>query len=177
MRRLNPILSMLFAVTMFACKDPPPPTSATPVESASQTAQRDDREIAKRLAEQKATVDEAFQRQRAREERQRNVDALQAVAKRWADTVSVARSTPRFDIAAQITKLQAIRAEANAVEVDDCTGGARNSLQAAMGTWIEAFSLFQKEKGESTESTTQKVQEAETQLRAAYAESAACLSK
>ena len=65
--------------------------------------------------------------------------------------------------------------------------GARQELSAALKperlgqTCGEAtkklVSLFQKEKGESTESTTQKVQEAETLLRAAYAESAACLSK
>lgn len=177
MRRLNPVLGMLLAVTMFACKDAPPPPSTTVVESASQAARNDDRAIAKRLAEQKAAVDEAFQRQRAREERQRYVDALQAVSKRWADAVSEARSTPRSDIGAQIVKLQAIRNEANAIDVNECTGAARGSLQAAMGLWIDAFTTFQKEKGESTDATTQKVQDAETQLRAAYAQSETCLNR
>lgn len=177
MKHLIALVITLIAATVFGCKDSPAPKSEARVESASEAARNDDRAIAKRLAEQKGAADEAFARQRANELRQRNVDALRAVGARWNDSLSEASRTPRSDIAGPLKKLQAIKSEADAVEVDDCTGGARATLQSAMAASIEAFDLFQKETGPSADSTSQKIQQGADLLRAAQREISACLPK
>ena len=177
MKHITALVTIFLAATTFGCNDAVPPKSEVRVESASEAARNDDRAIAVRLAAQKAAVDEAFQRERAREERQRNVDALRAVGTRWEAGLNEAGLTPRSDIAGLIKKLLAIKTDAETVGVDDCTGNARTQLVSSMATSIEAFSMFQKEKGESGEATTQKVQQGADLLRAAQGEMSACLTR
>jgi hypothetical protein len=177
MKHVFALVITLLAAALFGCKDSAAPKSEVRVESASEAARNDERAIAKRLAEQKGATDEAFQRQRANESRQRNVDALRAIATRWNDSLSQASLTPRSDIAEPLKKLQTIKSDADTVEVDDCTGSARATLQSAMSASIEAFSLFQKETGPSADSTTQKIQQGADLLRAAQREISACLPK
>ena len=170
-------ITLLLAAITLGCKDAKPPKSEARVETASEAARNDNQAIAGRLAQQKAAVDEAFEKGRAREERQRNVDALRAIAARWNDGLSEASRTPRFDIAPVLKKLQTIQVDAGTVEVDSCTGNARVSLQAAMSASIEAFTMFQKETGESAEATTQKIQQGSDLLRVAQQEINSCLTK
>ena len=177
MRHIPALVTIVLAVTTFGCKEAAPPKSEVRVESASEAARNDDRAIARRLASQKAAVDEAFEQGRAREERQRNVDALRAVSMRWEAGLNEARLTPRSDIAAPIKKLLTIKADAETVAVDACTVEARITLVSSMAASIEAFNMFQKEKGESGEATTQKVQQAADLLRAAQNGVSACLTK
>lgn len=177
MKTIFSVATILLTATMFGCKPAPAPKSEMRVESASDALRNDDRAIAGRLATQKATVDEAFEKGRATELRQRNIDALRAISTRFTEGLSAARRTPRSDIAAPLKKLQAIQTEADTVDVDDCTGAARTTLQSAMAASIEAFSMFQKEKGESAETTTQKVQQGADLLRAAQQEMDACRNK
>ena len=177
MKTIFSAATILLAVTLFGCKPAAPPTSEVRVESASEAARNDDRAIAGRLATQKAAVDEAFDKGRANELKQRNVDALRAVTTRFSDGLNQASSTGRSDIAAPLKKLQAIKAEADTVEVDACTSGARTTLQSAMSASIEAFSMFQKETGASGDATTQKVQQGADLLRTAIQEMEACRSR
>jgi hypothetical protein len=177
MKHVIAVVITLLAATVLGCKDSAAPKSGVRVESASEAARTDDTAIAKRLAEQKGAVDDAFQRQRANELRQRNVDALRAIAVRWNDGLSEAGRTPRSDIAEPLKKLQTIKSDADTVEVDDCTSAARTTLQSAMTASIEAFNLFQKETGPSADSTTQKIQQGADLLRAAQQEISACLPK
>ena len=177
MKKFGAIVIVMLVATAFGCKDSAAPKSEVPVESASEAARNDSRASAVRLAEQKAATDEAFEKGRAREERQRNVDLVRAVSARWEAGLNEARLTPRSDIAGPIKKLQAIKADAETIGVDDCAGSARNTLVSSMVASIEAFSMFQKEKGESGDTTTQKVQQATDLLRAAQSEMSACLSK
>ena len=177
MKHIAMIVTVALTATTFGCKDASSPKTETRVESASEAARSDDRAIAERLAQQKASIDAEYEKGRARESRQRYVDILRDVSKRWESGLNEARRTPRSDIAAQITKLQVILKDSNTVDVDDCSSGARASLQTSMATSIEAFGMFQKETGESGDATTQKVTQAAEQLRKALAEIEACLNK
>lgn len=177
MKRILTLVTIVLVATLLGCKDSVPPKTEVRIESASEAARNDDRAIAVRLAQQKAAVDEAFQKQRARESRQQYVDLLQAGIKRWEDGVSEAGLTPRSGLAPQITKLQAIRTDVGGIDVDDCTGAARATLQLSMANALEALAMFQKEKGESGDATTQKVTQATEQLREAKSQVVACLSK
>lgn len=176
MKTIFSVATILLAVTLSGCQPTAPPTSEVRVESASEAARNDDRAIAGRLATQKAAVDDAFEKGRANELRQRNVDALRAVSTRFTEGLGEASRTPRSDIAAPLKKLQTIKTEADAVEVDACTGAARTTLLSAMAASIEAFSLFQKETGASGDATTQKIQQGADLLRTALQEMEACRS-
>lgn len=175
MKHLIALVITLMAATVFGCKDSPVPKSEARVESASEAARNDDQAIAKRLSEQKAAADQAFEQGRAREERQRNVDALRAIAGRWAQGFGETGQTGRSSLGAPIKKLQAIKAEAEAVAVDDCTGKARASLVAAMGGAISAFELFQKETGDGSPESRQQLETAEKLVAASQQELGACL--
>ena len=177
MKSIISLSIIFFAATMFGCKDSNQPKTEVRVESASEAARNDSRDIAKRLAEQKADVDAKFSQERARELRQRNVDALRAVSSRWDEVMSEAGRTGRSDIAGPLKKMQAIKSDANTVETDDCTSGARATLQSAMAASIEAFNMFQKETGPSGDATTQKLQQGADLARNAQQEMAACLTK
>ena len=177
MKPITALLAVFLAATTFGCNEAAPPKSDLRVESASEAARNDDRAIAVRLAAQKAAVDAAFQRQRAREQRQQNVEALLAVSTRWETALNEANLTARSDIAGPIRKLSAIKADADTVVVDDCTGGARTTLVSAMAASIEAFNMFQKETGASGAATAQKVQQAADLLGSAQGEISACLTK
>lgn len=177
MTRIGSILIFMFIATMVGCKETPVPQSDLRVESASDAARNDDRAIAARLAEQKAAVDEAYARERAREQRQRHVDALRAVGKRWDEGLDEAGRTPRTAVPGAIKKLQAIKSEAESVEVDDCTGDARTTLVASMAASVEALSLFQKETGTGGPGSELKLQQAADLLYAAQRAMSACLSK
>ena len=177
MKTISTAVTILLAATLFGCKPAAPPKSETRVESASEAAKNDDRAIASRLATQKAAVDEAFEKGRANELRQRNVDALRAVSTRFSDALNQASGTGRSDIAPPLKKLQSIKTETDSVEVDACTAAARTTLQSAMAASIEAFTLFQKETGVSGDATTQKVQQGADLMRTALQEMEACRSK
>ena len=177
MKRIVTLVAVLLAATALGCKDSTPPKTDSRVESASEAARNDDRAIAVRLAQQKAATDDAYQRQRARESRQQYVDLLRAAIKRWEDGLSAAALTPRFEIGSQIIKLQAIRTEVGVIDVDDCSGPARTTLQSSMAVSFEALAIFQKETGESGDAATQKVTQAAELLRQAKTQTDACLNK
>ena len=177
MKTIFSVATILLAVTLSGCQPTAPPTSEVRVESASEAARNDDRAIAGRLATQKAAVDEAFEKGRANELRQRNVDALRAVSSRWDEVMSEAGRTGRSDIAGPLKKMQAIKSDADTVETDDCTSGARATLQSAMAASIEAYTMFQKETGPSGDATSQKLQQGADTARNAQQEMSACLTK
>ena len=175
---MKPMITLVIislAATLFGCNDDATPKSEVRVESASEAARNDNQAIAGRLAQQKAAVDEAYARERFREQRQRYVDALRAVGTRWDESLDEASRTPRSAVAGAIKKLQAIKSDAELVEVDECTGGARAPLVSSMTASIEALSLFQKETGTGGEASGLKLQLAADLLFAAQREMNACL--
>lgn len=177
MKRIATLVIVSLAATIFGCKDATAPKSEVRVESASEAARNDDRAIAVRLAQQKAAVDEAYARERIREQRKHKVDALRAVNTSWDQGLDEASRTPRSEVAGAIKKLQALKSDAESVEVDECTGGARATLVSSMAASIEALSLFQKETGTGGEASGLKLQLAADLLYAAQRDMNACLSK
>lgn len=177
MKSISCLVTMVLATTLFGCKPAEPPKSEARVESASEAARSDDRAIATRLASQKAAVDEAYQKGRANELRQRNVDALRAVSTRWSAALTEASGTPRSEIAAPLKKLQALKSEADTIEVDDCMGAAQKTLQSAMAATIDALSSFQKETGVTADTTSQKIQQGADLLQAALQQMDECRSR
>ena len=177
MKQIFAFVFIFVAATTFGCNDAVAPKNEVRVESASEAARNDSRAIAGRLAQQKAAVDEAFERTRALEARQRNVDALRAVSARWLDGLDDVSRIPRSDLAESIKKLRAIKTEAETVEVDDCTGKARATLVSSMTASIEAASMFQKEGGTARDATGQKLQQGADSLFAAQREMDTCQSK
>jgi hypothetical protein len=174
MKNVGAIGMVLVAAMMFGCKDAAKPKTEAYVESASEAARNDSRASAARLAEQKAATDEAFEKGRAREERQRNVDALRAIGTRWGEGVIETSRTGRSDLAAPIRKLQQIKSDAEAVAVDDCTGKARTSLVASMSAAIAAYGMFQKETGDASDASKQQLETAGKLLTTAEQELTTC---
>ncbi len=178
MKYIVTLATLLLAATVFGCKDTSAPKEGMPVESASEARRNDDRAIAERLAQQKAALDEAYARQRENEERQRRVDALRAITARWDEGLSEVGRTPRNEIGSSIKKLQAIKAEIETAEADDCTSKARVTLLSAMATALDALGMFQKETGSTiSEATNQKLQQGVDTLVNAKREMDACRPK
>ena len=61
------------------------------------------------------------------------------------------------DLMKRDKKLQAIKADTEALEVGECTDKARATLLTSMATTLEALAMFQKETGVIAESTNQKL--------------------
>lgn len=174
MKTINVIFTTLLAATAFGCKDSAAPKGEVRIESASEAARNDSRASAARLAEQKASTDEAFEKNRAREERQRNVEALRAISTRWSDGLSETGRTGRSEIGTAIQKLQQIKSDAEAVIVDDCTGKARTPLVTSMLAAITAYGMFQKETGDASDASKQQLETAAQLLTTSQQELAAC---
>ena len=157
MNHANTILAVLLTAACAACSDKPAPPSDVKVATASEALQADQKEIAQRFNEQKSAADANFQLERARADRQLNVDAMSAVAQRLGAAVRDAGTTGRGEFPALIKKVEAIRTEASAVAVDGCTGPVRANLLEAITTTVDAFNSFAKETGSASEASTQKL--------------------
>lgn len=136
------LAGFILAINLAGCSDPPPPPRSATIESADQAMRNDGRAIAERLAEQKAAVETAYRQAEAIEERRKAAEALSQIATRWDSAVDGASKVLRKELDEPLKKLQAIKAEAEAVAVNECTGPARTALVAAMNTSLEAFAMF-----------------------------------
>jgi hypothetical protein len=174
MKHVSTALVILLAAAFSGCGDRSAPKQEVKVESASEALRNDQRDIAQRFSEQKAAADANFQQDRARTERQQNVDALAAVAQRLGAGIRDAGTTGRSDFAGLIKKVEAIKADATAVAVDDCTGKVRESLLDTISATIDAFNQFAKETGAASAASTQKLGQAAEQLDAIGQELRAC---
>jgi len=174
MKHVNTVLAVLLAAACSGCGERPVPPPEVKVESASEALRTDMREIARRFAEQKAAADASFQQERAHNERQQNVDALAAVAQRLGAGIRDAGTTGRGEFAGLIKKVEALKADANAVVVDDCTGKVRTNLLEAISTTVDAFNSFARETGAASAVSTQKLLQAIDQLNAIGQELRAC---
>ncbi len=176
MKHVNTVLAILLAAACSSCGDRSAPKQEVKVESASEALKNDQRDIAQRFSEQKAAADANFQQDRTRADRQQNVDALAAVAQRLGAGIREAGTTGRSDFAGLIKKVEAIKADASVIAVDDCTGKVRTSLLEAVSATIDAFNSFAKETGSASEASTQKLSQAADQLDAIGQELRACRS-
>jgi hypothetical protein len=164
MKHANSLLAILLAAACSGCGDRAAPPREVKAESASEALKADQRDIAKRFSEQKGEADASFQRERSRIDREQHVDALAAVAQRLGAAIRDAGSTGRGEFPGLIKKVEALRAEANAVAVDDCTGAVRVGLLDAIAATIDAFNSFARETGTASEASAQKLGQASDQL-------------
>lgn len=175
MKYLHLILVVLLAIAGFGCRDKPADVPEVKVDSASEALRKDQKDIAERFAEQKAAADANSQRESASAERAQNVEALLPIANKLSSAIGAARATGRRDFAALIKTVEAIKVEAEAVAVDDCTGKVRNDLLEAIATTLDAFNTFVKETGAGDASRT-KVSQATDQVDALSKALSACRS-
>lgn len=176
MKLAYPVLAVMFVAALSGCGDRNPPKPDVPAVSASEALKADQRDIEKRFAEQKAGADAALEKDRAKTERQQSVDALTAVAQRLAAGIRDAGVTARSDFAALIKRVEALKAEANALPVDDCTSRVRANLLDNISATLDAFNSFAKETGAASEASKQKLTQAVDQLDAIAQELGACRS-
>lgn len=164
MKRTTILFAFASAILLAACGDKPAAPAETRVESASEAARNDNRAIAERLAEQKAAADAAFEQGRARAEREQFAESLAAVGRRWSDALTAIGSVGRSDLAPAIKKLETLKAEADAVAVNDCTGQARGTLTASMSASIDTYNQFRAGTGKPDDAMQQKLQQAAVQF-------------
>ena len=155
MKLIGMLAGTVLCATLTGCGESSPP-AAPAVESAGDAMRNDDRAIAQRLAEQKAAVETAYRLAEAAEERQKAIDAVNQVIKRWDGAVEVASNTKRTELDGPVKQLQAIKAEAEAMPVNDCTGIARATLVNSMNTTMEAIAMFRKETDKASDATKEK---------------------
>ena len=174
MKLIANLAATLLAITLAGCGESTPPPSTAPVESASEAARKDDREIAVRLATQKAAADAAFRSEQDRAERQKLNEALEAILRRWGESLDEAARTSRGDAAVILKKLEGLRAEAEALAGNDCFNKARAALVTSMSAAIEAINLFRKETGDVSAATKQQLEKAAVLQAAAEQEFQTC---
>ena len=163
MKRSNMLFALLVGIAMAGCKEAPPPPSA-PVETAGQSLERDNADIAKRLAEQKAAVDTNFQAERARAEKTQIADSLAALGKNVGEALDeIGRVTLR-EIDAPGKKLDVARTELETLTVNDCTTPLRSTLLGVIASAQEVITLYKREKGNASEATREKLQNALVQF-------------
>jgi hypothetical protein len=163
--KLISALLIVLSVSLVGCKDrnATPPTSGN-AQGASEAMRADSKDIAKRLAEQKAATDANFEAGQAAAEKQRLADSLAAIGQRWAAALDETYKAGRSDMATPIQKLNALKAEAGTLAVNECTGAARATLLNSMSTTIDGFNQFAKETGAASEATQQVLMKGATQL-------------
>ena len=174
MKLIGMLAATFLTTTLVGCGESAPPASTAPVESASDTMLKDDREIAVRLAAQRAAAEVAFRKEQERAERQRFNDPFDAIYRRWGAGLDEAESTRRADMAGMIKKLEGVKAEAEALATNECTGKARATLVASMSATIEALNLFSKEKGDASAATRQQLEKSAALQTTAEQEFATC---
>ncbi len=160
------VLAVLLVVASAGCRDKPAAVPDVKVDSVSEALRKDQKDIAERFNEQKAAADANSLKESARTERQQNVDALLQVANKLSSAIQAANTTGRSEFAALIKSVEAVRGEANAVVVDDCTVKVRNDLQDAVSTTLDAFNTFAKETGVASEASRNKLAKATDQVDA-----------
>jgi len=70
------------------------------------------------------------------------LDAIRDVSRRFGDAHTLASNTPRMSLPPVISDLQAIRRDAEDLEVPDCAVKAKQALVAYMNAVIDAFTAF-----------------------------------
>lgn len=74
---------------------------------------------------------------------------IEPLAREWDDANTLADSTPRASLSAQIDKLQATRRRATDLQAPDCAVAAKQSLVSAMDATIKGYIAFLAQKTDS----------------------------
>ena len=134
----------------------------------------DSKAVAEGMAAQMAASEKTSAAERAVNEKNQAIDSLYEVARRWDGAVESASKMNRVKLGDALKSMQSIKAEAETLAVNDCTGKARGLLVASMAASLEAFNRFKSETGDASEATRQKNKEAANLLAESSAELATC---
>lgn len=155
-------LTLVCVVLATGCGNDKP---ANPLQGAEQNAPQpvavQEREIAGRLEQQKRELDEKQRKVTALAERMKTVAPLQDIIDRWL-TVRVELSRPDMQLTTQelITRMQALKKEAESAAVDDCSIKARNSMVESMTQTLAITAKVLANKGKTDPSIQQEVNQA-----------------
>jgi hypothetical protein len=168
-------------LVLSACGKKEPVTSTTAAEDPAAMVARENREIAERLAQQKAELEGknaqarvALDSERSKEARQRNLAAFQEQRSKWNGPYGDAGRTLRQDIGPVIAKLEAVRSGVQSIKLDECTDKALATLASAMGQAIDAYKEFQQATGQPSEGVKNKLTESNIGFDKANAEAQTC---
>lgn len=172
--RTSVVCGLVGVALLAACSEKRPEPPSMPVESAGQAMRRDNADIAKRLAEQKAALEKQAGEDRVVREKQARVDAIYAMGRRWDGAVAAAAGATRAKLDEPLAEMEKIKTEAAAIEVDACTGKARDLLVSSMVATIDAYRQFKGETGDPSEAVKAKNKEGANLLAESSAQISLC---
>jgi hypothetical protein len=169
-------LALLFALTVLlsACgkgeKPVTPQVDAVPLKTIAQQ----DREIAERLAAQKAGLESKSVTATASEDRGQFVAALTDKLAKWRQLYTATSGKTRDDLKTMLPSLAAVRSELAAIDTNACTLPLRDAASAAMGAASSAFDEFVAASGGASPEVMRKLSAAYTEVDRVDADLAGC---
>jgi hypothetical protein len=146
--------------------EPAPPKAVAEDPAAMVT--RENREIAERLAKQKAELDEnntkartAEEARAAEEARGIAVAALVDMRQKWLGTLRDAGTTTRSEGATLLARMEAIQAAVQALKVTECLEKPRTTLVSGISTGLNTYREFMQATGEPTGEMRRKLADAQ----------------
>lgn len=162
MRVFPLVTSLIFVSALAACSKQAPQSTTTAEANAPRSVAEQEKELAAKLAEQKKELDEQTSKDRDAAERIRRVKLVADMGRNWSNAVNEVRAAPRSKLAEPISKMEALRNEAQGMDTDSCTAPARDTLVRAMNTMIDAVKAFQSQgTGDQTEAVTKATTESQ----------------
>ncbi len=155
---------VMLGLLVAACDKPAPPPPSLPVQTAGDAMKRDNADIEKRLAEQKAEVDRRFSESRAIEDRATMTAILTNARERFARKVDEAFAAKRSGLGPIIKDLEAQRAEAEGLPTNNCTIPIKAEMISGMSSAIEGLNLFAREAGDQSEASKAKMLDGASRL-------------
>ena len=161
--------------------------AAKPVSTIDPNAElkQTNEEIAKRLAEQKGTLEDSAAVARTEEDARRaaeakNAGAVKAVADvrslrmKWNGVMNEAGRTPKTEFAPVLAKMDVVKSEIQAFKGDECTENARITMLAGVSQGADTYREFAASTGDATPAMKVKLDDAATLLNRSDAELQAC---
>jgi hypothetical protein len=158
--------------------------SAVPKVNAEDPAAmvaRENREIAERLAKQKAELEENSSKARTAEEaraaeeaRGVAIGALVDIRQKWLATLRDAGTTTRSEGASLLARMEAIQAAAQALKVTECLEKPRSTLVSGISTGLSTYREFMQATGEPTSEMRRKLADAQLLFERVDPEMQAC---
>jgi hypothetical protein len=154
MQRANDFMRMtllpaLLAGTLLAGCGEKKPAQVEPVPVTS--VEQQNREIAERLAAQKAENEARAAKEGEAAERARFVNLIQEPVKRWAAAYDKMTGKNFREIDPMLAEMQAARNDISAAPVSACTGSKRDGIVAGMDQVATVFNEFKAAKGEQSD--------------------------
>jgi len=109
---------------------------------AAELRRSEEQQQKRRAEEEKQELDARLAAAQARTSVQKATDGLDALYKRWKDAALLASSTSRIALAVPMASLQAIKRDAEALEVSACFTPAKERLISGMAAFIEGMVAF-----------------------------------